>query len=152
MKLAEALQERADLNRRIEQLRARIQTNALVQEGEKPAEDPQKLIRELEECLGRLEHLMACINLTNCRSTVEGKTLTELIARKDALRLRQSAYREIVYAASQTTGRARNTEIRILSAVDVAGLQEHSDALAKELRVLDNAIQQANWAVELLEA
>ena len=45
MKLAEALQERADLNRRIEQLRARIQTNALVQEGEKPAEDPQKLIR-----------------------------------------------------------------------------------------------------------
>ena len=39
MKLAEALQERADLNRKIDELRARLQNQALVQEGEKPAED-----------------------------------------------------------------------------------------------------------------
>ena len=39
MKLAEALQERADLNRQIEQLQARLYNNAVVQEGEKPAED-----------------------------------------------------------------------------------------------------------------
>ena len=32
MKLAEALQERADLNRRIEQLRYRLSNNVLVQE------------------------------------------------------------------------------------------------------------------------
>ena len=151
MKLAEALQERADLNRKIEQLRGRIQTNALVQEGEKPAEDPNKLIKELEDCLQRLEYLMAQINLTNCRSTVEGKTLTELIARRDALKLRQSAWRDILYAASQTTSRARNTEIRILSTMNVAKLQEKADSLAKELRVLDNSIQQANWAIELRE-
>ena len=37
MKLAEALQERADLNRRLEQLRVRLCNNATVQEGEKPA-------------------------------------------------------------------------------------------------------------------
>ena len=36
MKLAEALQERADLNRRIEQLRDRLENNALVQEGRPP--------------------------------------------------------------------------------------------------------------------
>ena len=39
MKLAEALQERADLNRKIAQLRQRIAKNVLVQEGELPAED-----------------------------------------------------------------------------------------------------------------
>lgn len=33
MKLAEALQERADLNKKIEQLRSRITSNALMQEG-----------------------------------------------------------------------------------------------------------------------
>lgn len=38
MKLAEALQERADLNRKIDQLRARLSANATVQEGEKPGE------------------------------------------------------------------------------------------------------------------
>lgn len=32
MKLAEALQERADLNKKIEQLRSRITSNALMQE------------------------------------------------------------------------------------------------------------------------
>ena len=34
MKLAEALQERADLNRRMEQLKRRLTANALVQEGD----------------------------------------------------------------------------------------------------------------------
>ena len=43
MKLAEALQERADLNRAIQQLENRLSNNALVQEGERPAEDPQEL-------------------------------------------------------------------------------------------------------------
>ena len=35
MKLAEALQERADLNRKISQLEERISNNVTVQEGEK---------------------------------------------------------------------------------------------------------------------
>lgn len=38
MKLAEALQERADLNRTIQQLKERLDNNVLVQEGEQPAE------------------------------------------------------------------------------------------------------------------
>ena len=151
MKLAEALQERADLNRRIEELRRRLGNCVLVQEGEEPAEDPALLLRELNAALDRLETLMAQINLTNSRTRVEGMTLTELIARRDALKLRQSAWRDILYAASQTTSRARNTEIRILSTMNVAKLQEKADSLAKELRVLDNSIQQANWLVDLIE-
>ena len=47
MKLAEALQERADLNRRMEQLKRRLTSNALVQEGERPAEEPAELLAEL---------------------------------------------------------------------------------------------------------
>lgn len=51
MKLAEALQERADLNRNIEQLRSRLRNNVLVQEGEQPAEDPIKLKMELDNSI-----------------------------------------------------------------------------------------------------
>ena len=40
MKLAEALQERADLNRSIAQLKSRLEASALVQQGEQPLEDP----------------------------------------------------------------------------------------------------------------
>ena len=48
MKLAEALQERADLNRKIEELRRRLGSNVLTQEGEPPAEDPAALLAELD--------------------------------------------------------------------------------------------------------
>lgn len=48
MKIAEALIERADIQKRIEQLRDRLSNNALVQEGEEPAEDPTSLLSELD--------------------------------------------------------------------------------------------------------
>ena len=129
MKLAEALQERADLNRRIEQLRSRLSNNVLVQEGESPAEAPSALLQELEECLARLEWLMARINLTNSTVKVGGKTLTELIARRDVLSLRAEAYRCLVGEASQNTRRATRTEIKAavahaIEAVDLGGREK----------------------------
>lgn len=151
MKLAEALQERADLNRRIEQLRYRLNNNVLVQEGEKPLEDPAALLEELESSFTRLEWLIARINLTNCAVKVEGRSLTELIARRDVLSLRAEAYRRLVEEASQNTHRATRTEIKILSAIDVPALQRQSDDASRELRLLDNTLQATNWTADLME-
>ena len=150
MKLAEALQERADLNRRIQQLQQRLGNNAIVQEKEKPIEDPKNLLVELERCVAELEDIIARINLTNCRTQVEGKTLTEHLARRDALKLKLGAYRDLAYRASQVGQRMSGREIKLFSAVDVPQLQREVDALSKELRLLDNAIQAANWSTELL--
>ena len=149
MKLAEALQERADLNRQIEQLKFRLANSAITQEGEAPAEDPGQLLERLDRSVARLEELMAAINLANCRTGVYGMTLTQLIARKDCLRLKIEAYRELAEAASQTAHRATRSEIRILSAVDVKAIQADVDAMAKELRLLDNQLQQTNWTTDL---
>lgn len=151
MKLAEALQERADLNRRIEQLRYRLSNNVLVQEGEKPLEDPAALLEELESSFTLLEWLIARINLTNCAVKVEGRSLTELIARRDVLSLRADAYRRLVEEASQNTHRATRTEIKILSAVDVPALQRQADDASRELRLLDNTLQATNWTADLME-
>ena len=151
MKLAEALQERADLKRRIEQLRYRLSNNVLVQEGEKPLEDPAALLEELESSFTRLEWLIARINLTNCAVKVEGRSLTELIARRDVLSLRAEAYRRLVEEASQNTHRATRTEIKILSAVNVPALQRQADDASRELRLLDNTLQATNWTADLME-
>ena len=151
MKLAEALQERADLNRRIDELRRRLGNSILVQEGETPAEDPAALLLELDDAAARLETLMAQINLTNCRTKAEGRTLTELIAKKDALQLRLSAYRDLVYTAGQSTSRARGTEIKVRSVLKAAELQKQVDAMAKELRQTDNLLQETNWKTRLIE-
>ena len=137
MKLAEALQSRADLNRRIAQLRSRLESNALVQEGESPAEDPAALLAELDDCITQLESLIARINRTNCRTTVGTETLTDLLARRDALTLRLTAYRAFAEEASTVIPRATRSEIKILSTVS--------------LRELDNLLQQTNWTVDLLD-
>lgn len=150
MKLAEALQERADLNRRLEQLRGRLNRNATAQEGEEPAEDPAQLLSEADGCAARLEELMARINLTNSTVRVGEETLTQLIARRDALMLRISLYRDLLDSASDLTARVSRREIKIYSTVDVRALQKQVDDMSRDLRVTDNALQQANWSVELL--
>ena len=138
MKLAEALQERADINRNIEQLRNRLNNNVLVQEGEKPAEEPEKLKQELDASMERLAYLITRINQTNCETKVDGQTLTELIAKKDVLSLKIRVYKEIVGTGSQTSYRVRSAEIKIKSAISVAEWQAEIDKMAKELRLLDN--------------
>lgn len=150
MKLAEALQERADLNHRIQQLQQRLNSNAIVQEGERPAEDPAGLLAELDGCVGNLERLITRINLTNCQTQVGGESLTAHLARRDALKLKLSVYRDLAYNASQLARRATRTEIKVLSSVSVKDVQKQADGLAKELRLLDNSIQAANWTTELI--
>ncbi len=150
MKLADALQERADLNRKQDELRSRLTNNVLVQEGETPAEDPDELLREFDAAVARQEELTARINATNNTTRDGGKTVTELIAHKDALSLQVSVYRNLVNEASQTARRAMRTEIKVLSAVDVRALQRKADALARELRETDNRIQELNWKTELI--
>ncbi|MBQ5412287.1 MAG: DIP1984 family protein [Oscillospiraceae bacterium] len=151
MKLAEALQERADLNRKIDELRRRLGNAVLVQEGEEPVEDPAELLKELDLAVARLEELMAAINLTNCKTKVNGMTLTALIAKKDALMLKLSAYRDLVYTAGQNTNRARGTEIKVKALLKATDLQKAADQTAKEVRELDNLLQETNWKTKLAE-
>ena len=145
MKLAEALQERAD----IEQLRARLNINATVQEGEKPAEEPAALLREMDACFERMEALMGTINVVNCKTVVNGLSITQMIARKDCLRIRIQAYRDLIQSASNLSQRAMRTEIKIVRTVDVQALQKAVDDLSKELREIDNRIQSTNWTTDI---
>src|SRR5690606_7278162 len=64
MRLAEALAERAEIQRRIEQLRFRITGNARYQEGEEPAEDAAALLAEADAALEELRDLIRRINAT----------------------------------------------------------------------------------------
>ncbi len=152
MKLAEALRERADVQREIDRLTDRLDANAIVQEGEETVESPDKLKRELDGAVCRFEHLMAAINRTNCITEIDGVSLTEIIAKKDALTEKLSAYRSVVQTASQTAYRARHSEIKIKATVDVAAWQREIDEMSKQLRLLDNTLQAANWTTELIES
>ncbi len=151
MKLATALSERADIQRRLTQLMSRLNNNAKTQEGEEPAEDPKELLTELDTLLERLEWLMARINLTNSRTVTEGKTVTELLARRDCLTKRVTVMRSFLEAASAKVDRYSQKEIKILSTVKVSALQKQVDANSKTLRELDEQLQALNWTTELIE-
>ena len=161
MKLAEALALRADAQRRLEQLRSYIAASARYQEGEEPAEDATALLAEANAVLDELESLIRRINRTNAGVEIDadtGFTLTDAIARRDVLRMRRLLY---AGAADAATGHVQNqprmgvrqmrSELRYLSALDVPALRRQADDAAKELRELDNRIQQANWEVELAD-
>ena len=149
MKLAEALQARSDLKKQLNQLEYRMSSNALVQEGEQPNEKPSELFKQYNDGLKQLEELIIRINLTNSRAKVEGVTLTELIARRDTLKQKIDAYRSVLSTASSNTSRATRTEIKVLSTINVESFQKDVDRMSRELRELDNKIQEANWKIEL---
>jgi len=152
MKLGEALVLRADLQTRIAQLRPRLKASAIVSEGDEPPEDPRALLGELDELASELERLVRAINRTNLSATLaDGRTLTDALARRDVLALRHLVVREAAEAASIRVNRYARTELRILPALDVRALREQAARLARDRRLLDAAIQEANWLTELVE-
>lgn len=151
MKLANALSQRAELQTRIRQLETRLYNNAQVQEGEQPAEDPEELLRELEEDYACLEELISAINRTNSAArTEDGTTLSDLLARRDCLKGKLGILRNFLDNASALVRRRTAGEIKVKSTVNVRALQKQVDGLSKDLRQLEEAIQEKNWTTELL--
>jgi hypothetical protein len=143
MKLAEALLLRADRNRSLEQLKQRIQVSAWYQEGERPPEELEVLIRT--------------INRTNSDTVMgDGRTVTDALAERDVLRLRYSVLKISAEAASggpQQIGfiRATRSELKYMRALDVKDLRQQASDVARRARELDAQIQQVNWITELQE-
>ena len=151
MKIAEALILRADIQKRIAQLKTRLNNNAKVQENEEPAENPELLLTELENLISQLNDLIVKINRTNTLSKIDGISLVELIAKKDTLSQKAGILREFIEIASQKVDLYSTTEIKVFSTVNVSEQQKKLDKLSKEIRETDTKLQQANWTVDLIE-
>jgi hypothetical protein len=151
VKLAEALVQRADAQRRLEQLKQRMLRVAKVQEGDQPAEEPTELVEQYESLAGVLEDLIRRINRTNSAAQVGAGSLTDALAHRDVLRLRIAMYRELAATATVTQARSTKSEVRFRGTVSVAAMQKQADALAREHRDLDASIQEANWLIELAD-
>lgn len=150
MKLASALSERSDIQRRLSELSERLANNAKVQEGDTPAEDPQALLAEMDALIDRLETLIYRINMTNSKVESDGESMTLLLARRDCLKKRIAMLRGFLDCASSKVERYSRTEIAVRSTVDVAELQKQADRVSRELRGLDEKIQELNWTTELM--
>jgi len=150
MKLAEALIARADLQKKIAQIRVRMEQNSKVQEGEKPAESVDELLPVFESTTEELTKLIKQINRTNADTVLGNGTLIDAIAERDCIKGKIAAYRALYDSAAVRQDRYSRSEVKYVRQVDMAELQKRIDSLSKEHRELDTEIQAKNWTTELL--
>lgn len=151
MKLAEALILRADLQKRMEQIRSRLYNNVLTQEGELPSEDPNVLLKEFMALQEELTTLIKAINRTNNITPFnESMTLSEALVERNAILSKRSILSNAANLASEKQDRYSKTEIKSVSTIDIKEFQKEADRLSKEFRELDTKIQGLNWNVDLV--
>jgi len=150
MRLAEALIERKSLTEKIAKLRQRLDENVLVQEGDRPTEQPESLIEELNTAIEQLEMLIKRINAANIAARLgDGMSLADAIVRRDMLRLRREAIEQAANSASLRQSRYSRSAVRLVPTVNGAELHDRVDSLSRAWRELDAQIQAVNWATEL---
>ena len=151
MKLAEALILRADLQKRIEQIKNRLRNNILIQEGEIPSEEPEDLLKELFNTQRELATIIKRINKTNNETEYnENWMLSDALVERDVLFERRSVLANSVEQASFKQDRYSRTEIKYISTINVKEIQKEVDRLSKEYRELDTKIQGVNWVTDLI--
>ncbi len=75
----------------------RVLGNLKVQEGDKPNEDPEVLLQEINVLTTEFESLVKHINRTNIASEFEQNvTMTDALTQRDALAMRRNVYHTIV--------------------------------------------------------
>ncbi|MGE0786339.1 MAG: DIP1984 family protein [Sandaracinaceae bacterium] len=152
MKLAEALLLRADLMKKLASLRERVVQNAVIQEGDEPHEDPQKLLGEAIGVLDQLEDLIARVQETNGKAKLaDGRTLARAIARRNALEQQHALLVAALAGTKKEPDRYGVREIKWVATLKVPKLQKQADDLSKKLRELNAEIQETNWKVKLVD-
>lgn len=146
MKLAQALMERSDLQRRLAQLNQRLEQNAQYQEGEVPVEDPADLLAEYRRSAQTLMDLIVAINRANHRATLaDGTAMVAALAERDRLQAEHSMLIKLADAATPDQSHYSRSEIKMLPAISVKDIRREADRVAKRCRELDVQIQEANW-------
>lgn len=150
MYLAEALAQRVEAQRRYSELNQRLLDVAKVQEGDQPAENPHKILTELEELTKRINDLVRRINRTNSVTEFsEGMTLADALSVRDTLLKKRTLYSDLADYLTSRHDRYSRSEIKYVATMDAREIRKKADLVAKEYRQLDVDIQRLNWQTEL---
>lgn len=160
MKLAQALTQRADMEKRMKHLQTRITASARYTEGEEPLENAPELLEEHMQILAEREVLIARIHRTNASKVIEvpgvpvSVTITDAICLRDRLHAEQKFLNEMADSAGghrdHYYGGRRRSELPLKTDLAIRDLRQRADRAGKRYREVDSAIQAANWEAELL--
>lgn len=151
MKLAEALVLRADAQRKLAQIKTRLERVVKVQEGETPAEHPDFLFNELTKVIEEQTSWVKKINKTNALTRFDAnRSLADALAERDMLMQKRNMMNEILESATIKQDRYSRSEVKFYRTIEVNEVQKQLDELSKLHRELDLKIQEKNWTVEVI--
>ncbi len=152
MKLGEALRLRSDAQKKIDELSARAVASAQTQEGAPAADSPTELLVEIERLSAEKLDLVQRINRTNVATKLpSGTLLVDALAERDNLLALRTPFAAVAKAASELQQRYMRSEIRIVRNVEPSVLRSKVDDFSRLHRLLDVAVQEANWKTDLLD-
>jgi hypothetical protein len=152
MKLGEALRLRSDNYKKIEELRARAVAGAQIQDGQEAPDLPSELLDDIERLAGETLLLVQRINRTNVSTRLgSGKPLVDALAEREHYLAMRKPFDVVAQAASALRDRHLRSEIKIVRTVEPQVLRKKVDDYSRRHRVLDTAIQEANWVTELAD-
>ena len=150
MKLAEALSLRSSIQKDLVWIKEQFSKISRTPEGSQRVEDPEDMLLRMENRVTEFEKLVKCINLTNLAVKGEcGRTMTELLAERDALRARQHILSEAYQQATQKEDVYGRQELRYVPTMDVQAVRTRLETVNHRLRETNILIQKLNWEEDL---
>jgi len=150
MKLAEALLLRSDQQKKIISLKQRINANVLVQDGDKPSEDPNELLKQV---FALIQELSYAIHETNALTKLnDGRSLLALLTLRDEFVEQHKTLTAAISNTSRESDRYSTREIKWHKVIPVSSLQKQADDISLKLRDLNVLIQSSNWKIDLIDA
>jgi translation initiation factor IF-1 len=152
MKIAEALNERKDLQVKLTQLKNQMKANVMIQEGDKVTANPEEVIAQYSDANKRLAHIITKINKLNTVTYLVHMpelTLTQAIENREELRRQYDLVNSAIKTGEESTRMYSRSEIKMVRTIDLPKYHKLRDSLGKSIREYDTAIQETNWVTEI---
>lgn len=151
MKLAEALVLRADLQKKLENLKKRLANSVRKLDDIQVIEDPAALKLEADESITVLYSLIDLIYRTNQSVILPSRqSMVTVLAKRDELVERRKLLDYIINKSLLDSGLYFNEHGKWQPAIDISAYQKQMDDIAMQIRRLNLDIQQTNWQVDLV--
>lgn len=142
-----------DQQKKIISLKQRINANVLVQDGDKPSEDPNELLKQVFALIQEFQKLSYAIHETNALTKLnDGRSLLALLTLRDEFVEQHKTLTAAISNTSRESDRYSTREIKWHKVIPVSSLQKQADDISLKLRDLNVVIQSSNWKIDLIDA
>ena len=154
MNILEALNLKKDLQNRIESLRRRYVNSVTVKKGEKPIEDPQKLLVELEDGFSQLKDISSRISAANTATrNSKGQTIKQLMVELSIVEQRKEclnrAFDEVLFGDAEVYSYYNRPQSEYDVTIDIEALKKEIDSQEVRFRQLTSEIQKLDLTTEI---